>query len=336
MKGFISLKLLIIILVIAVFVVSLETTALVLYEQGKLGLVWNKISKIFTGSGDQSERELTVKEREDELDEETRKRIEELEKKIKELEENQQVPFPPDDFFLPPLTQEQISSVVQLWCPDDNYNYNGFMSLGSGSIVTPDGLIITNRHVISNEDWSVIMSLPTCYVAITDDISQPPKVKYTANLIAYSPETFEYSESGYSFDFDVAVLYINDICRECMDAPDFLPPSFSYLDMGYSDLLSPGDYIAIAGYPAIGADTFTFTDGIVSGRVGEFVIKTDAKIDSGNSGGSALNSKNELVGVPTWTISGRAESLGYIIGIDQVINWYEQKVMPSDSLEVPY
>jgi len=49
-----------------------------------------------------------------------------------------------------------------------------------------------------------------------------------------------------------------------------------------------------------------------------------------------LNVKKELVGVPTWTISGQAESLGYIIAIDQIINWYENKVIPSNSLEVSY
>jgi len=325
----VSLKFLIIIFV-AIFFILLQITILVLYERGELYPLLDKISQW----GRKSERELTIKERGDQSDEETQERIKELEEKIKELEKNQKVPFP--DGSKAPLTESQIGAIVQLWCPDDNYNSNGFMSLGSGTVVSPDGIIITNRHVISNYDWSVIMSLPTCYVAFTDDISQPPRVMYTANLIAYSPESGGSYETGYGFGFDVAVLYIDDICRECEGAPEFLPASFSYLEMGYSDSLNPGDYIAIAGYPGIGADTFTFTEGIVSGRVGDFVIKTDAKIDSGNSGGSALNNKKELVGVPTWTISGQAESLGYIIGIDQVIKWYQDKVIPSVSLEVPY
>ena len=327
----ISLRLLIIILIVAVFVVSLEITFLVLYEQGKLGLVFNRISNIFV----KSDQELAFDNTEEELDSETQKRMRELEEKIKELERNQQVPFP-NGSSVSPLTKKQIKAIVQLWCPDDNYNSNSFMSLGSGTIVSPDGLIITNRHVISNYDWTVISSLPTCYIAVTDDISQPPRVMYTANLIAYSPEITGYSSYEYDFDFDIAVLYIDDVCQECEGAPNFLPASFSYLDMGYSNSLIPGDYVAIAGYPGIGADTFTFTEGIISGRVGDFVLKTDAKIDSGNSGGSALSSKNELIGVPTWTISGQAESMGYIIGIDQVLNWYDKKVVPSTATEIPY
>ena len=308
----------------------LQITVLILYEQGKLYPLLDKISQW----GEKPERELTVKERADESNEETQERIKELEEKIKELEEKQDVPFPGNSNVL--LSKKQINAMVQLWCPDDNYGNNGFMSLGSGTIISQDGIIITNRHVVSNYDWSVIASLPTCYVAVTDDISQPPRVMYTANLIAYSPEKTSSSDYEYDFDFDVAVLYIDDVCQECKGAPKILPSSFTYLEMGYSDLLNPGDYIAIAGYPNIGADTFTFTEGVVSGRVGDFVIKTDAKIDSGNSGGSALNGKKELVGVPTWTISGQAESLGYIIGIDQIIKWYEDKVIPSTSFEVSY
>lgn len=326
----ISSKFLIIIFIIIFFILLLQIIILILYEQGELYPLLDKISQL----GKKPERELTVKERTDESDEETQERIKELEEKIKELEEKQEVPFP--DGANVPLGKKQISAMVQLWCPDDNYGNNGFMSLGSGTIVSSDGIIITNRHVISNYDWSVIASLPTCYVAITDDISQPPRVMYTANLIAYSPGAGNYSDSGYDFDFDIAFLYIDDVCRKCEGAPEFLPASFSYLEMGYSDLLNPGDYIAIAGYPGIGADTFTFTEGVVSGRVGDFVIKTDAKIDSGNSGGSALNAKKELIGVPTWTISGQAESLGYVIGIDQIIKWYEDKVVPATSFEVPY
>jgi len=335
-KGFISIKIQLIILAVILFIISLEITGLVLNSEGKLFPLFRKISLVFAGykdAGEISNEEgsgLTFKQGPEYSDKGMENRIKELEDKIRELEENKQVPFPPDEYFLPPLTKEQISAVVELWCPDDNYNYSGYISIGSGSIVSPEGIIITNRHVVSNEDWSVIKSAPTCYVAITGDIAWPPTVKYAANLIAYAPETNDY------FDFDIAILYIYDVCKECEGAPNSLPPSFSYLDLGYSDILAPGDYVAIAGYPEIGAGTFNFTDGVISGRVGGFVLKTDAKIDSGNSGGSALNSKNQLIGVPTWTISGRAESMGYVIGIDQIVEWYEIKVVPSDSVIVPY
>lgn len=333
----ISLKVQLIILIIISSLVALEIIGLVFYTQGKLSPVFNTISQIFKGfKGDdlEDEKGLTVKGKKPEMDEETLKRIKELEEKIKELEEKQKVPFP-NKKDISPLTKDQISAIVQLWCPADDYDDSGFVSIGSGSIIHSDGLILTNRHVVSNYDWSVIKSSPTCYVAITDDISQPPKMKYMADLVAYAtaPPDYPYTES---FDFDVAVLYIYDVCYECVGAPSSLPLGFPYLELGYSDILVPGDYVAVAGYPEIGAETFNFTEGVISGKVGDFVLKTDAKIDSGNSGGSALDREHRLIGMPTWTISGTAESMGYVVAIDQIINWWENKVIPSESLDVPY
>ncbi|MBU2545003.1 serine protease [Patescibacteria group bacterium] len=319
-----SSKIIIIVLATFLFLMSLVITGFILYEQGILGNILDKFS------GD--DRSFSLKDGDDkELNSDTQKRIKQLENKINELEKNAKVPFPDGKVSL--LSEEQISAVVELWCPDDDYGYGSeFISIGSGTIINAEGVIITNRHVISNEDWSVIISSPTCYVAVTEDISEEPRMKYMANIVAYSPQTSDYD----GFDFDIAVLRIYDVCYECEDAPKNLPSEFPFLEMGYSDKLDPGDYIAVAGYPAIGAGTFNFTEGVVSGRVGEFVIKTDAKIDSGNSGGSALNNKYNLIGIPTWTITGHAESMGYIIGIDQIIDWYNNKALISKSPAVPY
>ncbi len=296
---------LVIISSIIVFVVFLTSVAgIIYYTQFK---------------GEKTRKELTVDfSREDR---ETQSRIKELEDKLKDVE-NKQKDSSLDDYIVPPLSQEQISAVVELWCPDDDYDNNGFLSMGSGTIVSEQGIIFTNRHVVSNEDWSVIESSPTCYVGITEDISQPSTFMYIADLISYSPQTDDF------FDFDVAVLYIYDVCQDCPGAPRFLPDRFPFLELGYSSNMGPGDYVAIVGYPEIGAGTWNFTDGIISGRVGSFVIKTDAKIDAGNSGGAALNSKNQLIGIPTWTITGQAESIGYVIEIDDVYDWFEREVMP--------
>lgn len=241
---------------------------------------------------------------------ETERKIKELEDRLKDIEQEHG------------LSKDQISAVVELWCPDDNYDINGFLSMGSGTIVSGKGIIFTNRHVISNQDWTIIESSPTCYVGVTEDISQPSTFKYMADILAYFPQTDDF------FDFDIAILYIYDICYDCPGAPNSLPDKFPFLELGYSSDMTPGDYVAIVGYPEIGAGTWNFTEGIISGRVGDFVLKTDAKIDSGNSGGAALNAKNQLIGIPTWTITGQAESIGYIIEIDDVYDWFEKEVLP--------
>ena len=135
-KGFISIKVQLIILVVILLIMSLEITGLVLDSKGKLFPLFRKISLVFAGYkdteriSDEEEKGLTFKQGPEYSDEGMDKRIKELEEKIRELEENQQVSFPPEEYFLPPLSQEQISAVVELWCPDDNYNNTGYISIG--------------------------------------------------------------------------------------------------------------------------------------------------------------------------------------------------------------
>lgn len=62
----------------------------------------------------------------------------------------------------------------------------------------------------------------------------------------------------------------------------------------------------------------------MSGRVGDDLVKTSAKIDSGNSGGAAFNKKGEFIGIPTLIGEGIVEGLGYIVGIDSVKYWLSQ------------
>ncbi|OGZ27411.1 MAG: hypothetical protein A2365_02970 [Candidatus Nealsonbacteria bacterium RIFOXYB1_FULL_40_15] len=216
---------------------------------------------------------------------------------------------------------DQASAVVKLWCPDDNYEQNAFVNIGSGTIISSDGIILTNKHVVLNQDATVIRSSPACYVGVTEDISKPVDFKYTADIIASSPA------SPGVFSFDVAVLKITEACVYCAGEESF-PEEFPYVEMGNSSSLFPGDEVSIIGYPAIGAGTWNYTQGIISGKLGEFILKTDAKIDAGNSGGAALNDKNELIGIPAWIISGAAESIGYIITIDEIKKWYEGSVLP--------
>ena len=80
-----------------------------------------------------------------------------------------------------------------------------------------------------------------------------------------------------------------------------------------------GDEIVVIGYPGIGSqDSFTVTEGIISGYEGEALDKdndyiTSAKIDSGNSGGAAVDIKNDCyIGMPTFTIDGDSASLARI------------------------
>jgi len=100
-----------------------------------------------------------------------------------------------------------------------------------------------------------------------------------------------------------------------------LPSKFPAVStIGSSDALNINDQVFVAGYPSYGANTITYTDGVVSGRVGDDLIKTSAKIDFGNSGGAVFNENGEYVGIPTLIYEGGLEGLGYIVGIDSVLD----------------
>jgi hypothetical protein len=80
--------------------------------------------------------------------------------------------------------------------------------------------------------------------------------------------------------------------------------------LGNSDEVEIGDRLRILGYPGIGGETITLTEGAISGFTlergvnGRAWIKTDATIAGGNSGGLGANSEGELVGIPTIVTSG--------------------------------
>ncbi len=163
-------------------------------------------------------------------------------------------------------------------------------SVGSGVIVSPEGYVITNNHVISDagEIW----------VILNDGDS------YRAELIGIDVET------------DLAVLRIN---------PGAPLPAITLAD---KKSVSVGDVVLAIGNPfGVGQ---TVTQGIVSAtsrnRLGlntfEEFIQTDAAINPGNSGGALINPRGELVGINTaiFTNSEGAQGISFAIPISLVQN----------------
>ncbi|OQB28409.1 MAG: putative serine protease HtrA [Chloroflexi bacterium ADurb.Bin180] len=167
---------------------------------------------------------------------------------------------------------------------------------GSGTIVHPSGLILTNCHVANPRAMG--MSAPPADrlgIALTERSDQPPVLSYFAQVVAQSPE------------IDLAVLRI----VAGVDGRQVSNLNLPYVPLGDSDDLELGDVLAILGYPGIGGDTITLTSGSVSGfsheerlNVTRAWIKTDATISGGNSGGTAINGVGHLVGVPTQAAAG--------------------------------
>ena len=189
-----------------------------------------------------------------------------------------------------PITEAPVAdtdtiarSVVQLIAVDADGN--GLWA-GSGTIISADGLILTNAHVVAN---STTNGYEAIVVAITDSADSAPTATYRADVVAFDP------------GLDLAVVKVStDLDGNAVAVSD-LP----FLPIGDSDAVGLGDHLRIFGYPSIGGDTIPFTEGSVSGFTSEAGIadrawvKTDATIAGGNSGGTAVNDAGELVAVPT-------------------------------------
>lgn len=157
------------------------------------------------------------------------------------------------------------------------------MWTGSGTIISPEGEIITNCHVACGA--------PVLIINMTTNPDQPPTPSYIAEITHYSE------------DLDLALLRI----RTDINGNPVSPTDLPYLGIGDSNELRLGDRIYIFGYPGVGGETITFTTGSVSGFESadvngvsqRVVIKTDANIASGNSGGTAVDLYGRLVAIPT-------------------------------------
>lgn len=183
---------------------------------------------------------------------------------------------------------------------------------GSGTIISSDGLILTNAHVadphasglaLFYESIDLVFTPPPdqLVIALIESESRPPEQKYVAEVV---------NSDG---ALDLAVLQIvSDIDGNPVEGEDLGLP---FVEIGDSDTVGLGETVRIFGFPGIGGETITFTQGTVSGfesqeRVGDRAfIKTDTEIAPGNSGGLAVNEAGQIIGVPTLTVSSDSGSV---------------------------
>ena len=162
-------------------------------------------------------------------------------------------------------------------------------SLGSGVMVDPSGLVVTNNHVIEGADQ--------VKVSLSD------KREFEAEIVLKDTRT------------DLAILRLKDVHEK-----------FPTLDFANSDQLQVGDVVLAIGNPfGVGQ---TVTHGIVSAlartQVGitdyQFFIQTDAAINPGNSGGALVDVNGRLAGINTaiFSRSGGSQGIGFAIPANMV------------------
>ena len=164
--------------------------------------------------------------------------------------------------------------------------------IGSGSIVSSDGYILTNSHVVSNGEASDIS------VLFNDGTTTPAKLVWNDSTL------------------DLAILKVEK---------DDLPA----MKLADSDDVGVGDRVVAIGNPLGFELQSTVTSGIISGlnRTVNFqngaqmdgLMQTDAAINSGNSGGALLNSKGEQIGINS-AKAGNSDGIGFAIPINTVKN----------------
>ena len=170
-----------------------------------------------------------------------------------------------------------------------------YLPWGSGTIISPEGLVLTNCHVADPSRFGFPPDQVPDYdclgIGLTVSSDQPPQLAYLGQAIQADP------------NLDLAVIQITHKIDGTAVKPGSL--KLPYVEIGDSDAIEVGDELNIFGYPGIGGETVTFTRGVVSGFTldaaitGRAWIKTDASISGGNSGGTAVDGDGLLVGVPT-------------------------------------
>lgn len=195
-----------------------------------------------------------------------------------------QVQEDPFSFFGIPLPEGEQS--------DESQN------IGSGFVVTTDGLIVTNKHVVNDAEAT--------YTVITND-----EKRFTVRRIYRDP--------------------LNDIAILKIDPAQNSNTALSPVILGDSSKLQVGQLAIAIGTP-LGEFSNTVTTGVISGlgrgitagsiyegfveRLDD-VIQTDAAISPGNSGGPLLNSSGQVIGVNT-AVSVSGQNLGFALPINTV------------------
>ncbi len=195
---------------------------------------------------------------------------------------------------------------------------------GSGSIISSDGLILTNAHVAAPEaegldeqyaDDEQVRDPDHVLVALTQGDDRPADPEYRARLV----------EADGFLDAAVIEIYADEDGND-LDQPLDLPT----LPIGNSDALSTGDDVTVLGFPGISqSGAVTITKGVISTfipseRFGpRSEIDTDTRIAPGNSGGAAINNDAEIIGIPSAyfgdsgvpIVSGRIRPVNLVIGL---------------------
>src|SRR3989304_5734656 len=155
--------------------------------------------------------------------------------------------------------------------------------IGAGSLISGDGLVVTNAHVVMDRDKTVIYPKIKVYLRperVTGFVEKDLAKGYGAEVIAYSVE------------LDLALLKMSGV-----------PPGLNAIEFADPEEISVGEEVVAIGHPEQGG-FWSLTYGRISGEIGDFqgiegkdVFQTDTSVNRGNSGGPLLDMRGYMVAV---------------------------------------
>ena len=168
---------------------------------------------------------------------------------------------------------------------------------GAGSIISPDGLILTNSHVVTNEQTKVAYKSIQVYLKpehLSGDSRADLGNPYPAVIVSQDREV------------DIAVIKLESA-----------PAGLQTISLADSDSVSVGDRVAAIGHPE-GGGLWILTTGSVSGskKMGiQDTFQTETSINRGNSGGPLLNGQARIIGMNTSTVRQAPDGM-VIVGVN--------------------
>lgn len=241
-------------------------------------------------------------------------------------------------------------SLLEELAPEYNYS---FISIGSGTVISPDGYVLTNYHVILDYLYGPVVGLEVC--------------TYTSPYaINNCEELYEVVDSTPSLDLALlkpSMRLVGEEYEEIapLDRKSHVSASFSTKTTNSEDLPDLREPITIIGYPG-GPNTYQInaTKGIITGydaynceidncdmveEVQKYLpnpfvyqLVTDALVTPGNSGGAAFDENDNFIGIPSsGTVGISGGDYGYVIPVTLINAWlkheYEEGLIPGNPVD---
>ncbi len=213
----------------------------------------------------------------------------------------------------PSLLNGLAPSVVKLFCLANSHSDtiqkgSGFLYRASNDNTRlPLYYVQTNLHVIQMED----RPSSNCRIILYPDYTD------SKSYLLYKSQGYK----SYDKEIDIAFLDPQIVTNDLKGGTwnDLVVYARDEIRNPICDSVDIGDHLSILGYPGVGGETLTVTEGIVSGfelNEKSRYVKTSAKTDHGNSGGIAIKDSGCVIGIPTWSRRGNVDSIGLILELN--------------------